>query len=149
LCVASTRTPLLGSASLVTVDITFGDGKAHASPPGGSVALGAYVSGAPWKPTKIDRFSSMVGRPPSVVMWYQGWAHAGIKEFDPHKMDAVSSRGAMPMVTWKQWDHTGGANQRDYPFWASTPESTIPTYDSGLATLPHGASRSTYALPTR
>ncbi len=40
--------------------------------------MGAYISGAPWKPAKIDRFSSMVGRPPSVVMWYQGWAHAGI-----------------------------------------------------------------------
>jgi len=48
------------------------------------------------------------------VMWYQDWAHTGIKEFDPQKMDAVASRGAMPMVTWEPWDHRGGAHQPRY-----------------------------------
>ena len=79
-----------------------------------SVALGAYVSGAPWDPAKIDEFSATVGTPPSVVMWYQDWANVGVREFDPKKMDAVVSRGAMPMVTWEPWDHTKGANQPKY-----------------------------------
>ncbi len=79
-----------------------------------SVALGAYISGAPWQSAEIDGFSSMVGTPPSVVMWYQDWAHSGIKEFDPQKMDAVHSRGAMPMVTWEPWDYMGGTNQPIY-----------------------------------
>ncbi len=79
-----------------------------------SVALGAYISGAPWDPSKIDEFSALVGTPPSVVMWYQDWAHAGVREFDPKKMDAVVSRGAMPMVTWEPWDYTKGVEQPEY-----------------------------------
>ncbi len=99
----------------MTVDITFGGDNARASStPGRSVALGAYISGVPWEPAKIDEFSSMVGTLPSVVMWYQDWDHGGIKEFDPQKMDAVSSRGAMPMVTWEPWNYLGGTNQPNY-----------------------------------
>ena len=79
-----------------------------------SVAMGAYISGVPWDPAKIDKFSAMVGTPPSVVMWYQDWAHAGVREFDPKKMDAVVSRGAVPMVTWEPWDHTKGVHQPRY-----------------------------------
>ncbi len=79
-----------------------------------SVALGAYISGAPWDPAKIDEFSAMVGTPLSVVMWYQDWAHVGVREFDAQKMDAVVTRGAAPMVTWEPWDHTGGVNQPNY-----------------------------------
>ena len=83
-----------------------------------SVALGAYISGAPWDPAKIDEFTTMVygasGMKPAVVMWYQDWAHSGIKEFDPRKMNAVVSRGAMPMVTWEPWDHTKGVNQPQF-----------------------------------
>ncbi len=78
------------------------------------MALGAYISGAPWHPAKIDEFSTTAGTPPSVVMWYQDWAHRGIKEFDRNKMDAVVSRGAMPMVTWEPWDHTKGMLQPNY-----------------------------------
>ncbi len=79
-----------------------------------AVALGAYISGAPWDPAKIDEFSTTVGTPPSVVMWYQDWAHSGIKAFDPKKMNAVVSRGAMPMVTWEPWDYTKGINQSQF-----------------------------------
>ena len=98
----------------MVVDIAFGGDKARASTTGRSVALGAYVAGAPWKPAEIDGFSSMIGTPPSVVMWYQDWAHSGVKEFDPQKMDTVSSCGAMPMVTWEPWDYLGKANQPYY-----------------------------------
>jgi beta-mannanase len=62
----------------------------------------------------MDEFSAMVGTPPSVVMWYQDWAHVGVRAFDPKKMDAVVSRGAAPMVSWEPWDHTGGVNQSNY-----------------------------------
>lgn len=56
----------------------------------------------------------MVGTPPKIVMWYQDWAHDSVKEFDPVKMNAVVSRGAMPMVTWEPWDHAGDASQSDF-----------------------------------
>jgi beta-mannanase len=79
-----------------------------------SIALGAYIHGAPWDPAKIDGFANMVGKQPSVVMWYQDWATPGIKEFDPVRMDKVVARGAMPMVTWEPGDWTQGASQPRY-----------------------------------
>jgi hypothetical protein len=79
-----------------------------------SVALGAYVDGAPEDPAKIDGFASMVGEQPAVVMWYQDWFTPGVKEFDPVRMDEVLARGAMPMVTWEPADWTRGADQPDY-----------------------------------
>jgi beta-mannanase len=78
------------------------------------IALGAYISGAPWDPSLIDQFTQLVGVAPAIVMWYQDWAHTGVREFDPVKMDAVTSRGAMPMVTWEPWDYTLGINQPAY-----------------------------------
>ncbi len=76
-----------------------------------TIALGAYISGAPWDATKIDQFASMVGATPAIVMWYQDWLHPGVREFDPVKMNAVSDRGAVPMVTWDPWDDARGATQ--------------------------------------
>jgi hypothetical protein len=36
-----------------------------------AIALGACIAGAPEDPMKIDEFANMVGKQPSVVMWYQ------------------------------------------------------------------------------
>jgi hypothetical protein len=35
---------------------------------------------------------------------------AAQKNSIPKKMNAVVSRGAMPMVTWEPWDYTKGVN---------------------------------------
>src|SRR5215218_454247 len=79
-----------------------------------SIALGAFIDRAPENPAKIDEFASMVGRQPSVVMWYQDWATPGVKEFNGAMMDEVLERGAMPVVTWEPADWTMGANQPNY-----------------------------------
>ncbi|MGN6700450.1 MAG: glycoside hydrolase family 26 protein, partial [Thermomicrobiales bacterium] len=91
----------------VTVATPTAPTAAAPAPPG--VALGAYISSAPWDPTKIDEFSRLVGAPPAVVMWYQNWAGADKDKvnFAPGAMDAVARRGAMPMVTWEPWDDSG------------------------------------------
>ena len=73
------------------------------------LALGAYIADAPGDATKLDHFIGMVGATPGIVMWYQDWEHAGNREFDPAKLNAVVARGAMPMITWEPWDATGGA----------------------------------------
>lgn len=78
------------------------------------VLLGAYISGAPWDPAKIDAFTAQVGVAPPVVMWYQDWEHPGVREFDPIKMNAVLSRGAVPLLTWDPWDYSGSASQPAY-----------------------------------
>ncbi len=78
------------------------------------IALGAYVSGAPWQSAPLDAYATLVGRMPTLVQWYQDWAHPGVREFDPVKMNAVTSRGAVPVVTWNPWDDAGGASQPAY-----------------------------------
>lgn len=66
-------------------------------------------------------------------MWYQDWAHAA--PFDAAGMAAVSSRGAMPMVTWQPWDSGMGVRQPDYSL-ASIIGST---YDPYIAQWAQGA----------
>jgi beta-mannanase len=78
------------------------------------VALGAYIDGAPEDPSRIDEFAEMVGRQPSIVMWYQDWATTGVKEFDPAMMNEVLARRAMPMVTWEPADYTRRRYQPRY-----------------------------------
>jgi beta-mannanase len=85
-----------------------------AAEPAHTLVLGAYIANAPGDPTQIDRYTAMVGTAPAIVMWYQDWAHAGARDFDPAKMNAVAARGAMPMITWEPWDNGGGANQPTY-----------------------------------
>lgn len=101
------------------------------------VALGAYIHGAPWNPTKIDEFTAMVGTDPKIVLWYQDWVFPGNREFDANKLSAVTERGAMPMVTWTPYDYTKGVNQPDF----SLHKILDGTYDSYIREWAHGAAR--------
>lgn len=83
----------------------------------GSVALGSFIEGVTEDPTKIDEYTNMVGTPPAIVAWYQNWAQSSVKEFDQRTMEAVTSRGAMPMVTWVPRDPTKGkANKQQLKY---------------------------------
>lgn len=101
--------PLL-SWLLVT---TLQTGLVAAAPPH-TLALGAFIANAPGDPSQIDVYTRTVGVAPAIVMWYQDWATAGNSAFDPLKMRAVTSRGAMPMITWEPWDATAGVDQLSY-----------------------------------
>ena len=70
------------------------------------VAFGAYVPGVPDYPSLLDQFSSLVGRAPAIVLWYRYWTE---QPFATHDLQAVDSRGQLPMITWEPWtpDHTG------------------------------------------
>jgi beta-mannanase len=78
------------------------------------ITLGTYIAGAPEDPAKIDEFAKMVGASPALVMWYQDWAHRDMKNFNPTLMNAVTTRGAIPVVTWEPWDDTQGPFQPAY-----------------------------------
>jgi beta-mannanase len=100
------------------------------------LALGAYIADAPGDATKLDQFIGMVGATPGIVMWYKDWEHAGKREFDPGKLDAVAARGAMPMITWEPWDATAGPNQPAYTLGAiiaGAHDSYIHTWARGAA----------------
>lgn len=77
-----------------------------------AVALGAFIPDSQEDPLKIDQFSRTVGGEPAIVMWFEGWAGSG--EFDPADLDAVASRGMMPLVTWEPWRPGAGPRQPAY-----------------------------------
>ena len=101
---------VLGSLLAMFLFLTCTPPSSSASP----IALGASIWGAPQDPAKIDEFTRMVGHLPAIIMWYQDWVHSGEKEFDPLQMNAVVTRGAIPMVTWEPWDDMAGPFQPAY-----------------------------------
>src|SRR4051812_16915710 len=93
---ATAATPFLGKlGGLQEVGAAAPGGKPATST--STIALGAYIANAPGDPTQLDAFTTLVGVAPSVVMWYQDWAHS--TGFDRTGMNAVSARGLMPMIT--------------------------------------------------
>ncbi len=87
-----------------------GSGEDHCN--GGSIAFGSYIPGVLEDPTRIDEHTEMVGTAPAIVAWFQNWDQSGVKEFHPATLEAVASRGAMPMVTWAPRDPTKGKNSK-------------------------------------
>ena len=64
------------------------------------IVTGAYIPNASEQPQEIDRYASRVGRSPVIVMSYKDW---GSIPFDKEQLDAIWSRGAVPMITWEPW----------------------------------------------
>ena len=95
--------PDMGDGSLPSAEI-----RAHSDP----LALGAFLPSAATNPSSIDRFADTIGKQPPLLMWFQDWGNNG--EFDKPRLDAVTDRGAMPMVTWEPWNHQQGAQQSNY-----------------------------------
>jgi len=99
------------------------------------IALGAWIPGTPGDPSQIDRFAALVGASPAVMTWYQDWAHADSRDFNPVAMNAVVARNIMPMVTWEPWDYTAGVAQPAY----SLQKIIAGTYDTYIHRWAHAA----------
>ncbi len=65
-----------------------------------NITQGVYQDGAPWDPTKIDGYKTLVGGRSALLSWYQTWADTGLKEFDTVKMNDTVNRGMTPMIHW-------------------------------------------------
>src|SRR5581483_5809925 len=90
------------AAALTTVAVAF------PSPAAATIALGVTTQGFPGDPASLDAYTSLVGRPPAVVMSYTDWLHPLLS---PAELDAVTGRGALPMITWEPWQAAAGADQ--------------------------------------
>lgn len=101
------RSPLLAVAA-VALALGVTPLPAAAADDGPSVALGAYIPEVNEHPDRIDRYSRLVGRSPVIVSYYKQW---DFMPFVPAELDAIWSRGAVPMVTWEPFSYMGG----DYP----------------------------------
>lgn len=74
----------------------------------GAVALGVYIPESTEQPSRIDRYARLVGRRPVIVNYYKQW---DFEPFVAEELDAVWSRGAVPMVTWEPMSYLG----REFP----------------------------------
>ena len=86
---------------------------AAADPP--SVYWGAYISGAPFDTTLIDRFETTVGKKMSIDSWGQAWSVGGnYNAFQTDRFQAVRNRGEIPLLTWGSWNLGSGVNQPNF-----------------------------------
>jgi Glycosyl hydrolase family 26 len=83
------------------------DAGAHTDAGGAAgIALGVFVSDtqlggtAPWTPSVIDAFTTMVGGKPTAWHWYEPFSTG----FTQSNFDAVSSRGYTPILSWAPSD---------------------------------------------
>lgn len=79
-------------------------------PPKIGAYQGVYAPPAPFNNSNLDRFETMSGKRPTIVMWYQPWAANNRSEPDVAACLAIMRRGAVPMITWEPWDPGSNAN---------------------------------------
>jgi hypothetical protein len=65
------------------------------------IGIGAYIPGADLNPELVDRFAEQVGRSPVILSFYRNWGPALL---DGSQLEAASSHGAAPMLTWEPWN---------------------------------------------
>ena len=66
------------------------------------IAFGVTHPDVPWDPTQIDALADLLGRMPAIIAWYQAWG-ASSSALDLALLEAVRSRGAVPLITWEPW----------------------------------------------
>lgn len=71
---------------------------------------GVATAGAPLAAAELDEVSQLAGESPSLVMFYKDFLQAPPLA----EMDAVSARGAVPLITWEPWAWGGGLEQPAY-----------------------------------
>ncbi len=68
------------------------------------IAIGAYDPNASQRPTSIDRYGRLLGRPSRIVSYYHQWDSI---PFVPGELQAAWDRGAVPMITWEPMSYSG------------------------------------------
>jgi len=76
-----------------------------------SISLGAAMEGAPFNMQPLNAYSQLVGRAPSILMWYRQWNEPLISGTE---VSDVIARGMTPIITWEPWDPSA-ANASDNP----------------------------------
>lgn len=66
-----------------------------------TIELGAYTPGAPGEARALSDYAAMVGRKPSIVMWYRDFGQPLLYPVEAANLRAT---GQVPMVTWEPHD---------------------------------------------
>lgn len=89
----------VGAMTAVTlVVVGLGASSAAASYP---ISMGAYLPGVEENPGLIDTYTAEVGTSPVIVSTYTDWTRPLV---NPTYLNAVWSRGAVPLLSWEPWD---------------------------------------------
>jgi hypothetical protein len=121
--------------------------------PGVSIALGAFIddgkppigdgcgaSGhAPADSKAITRYSTMIGRDPSILMWYEKWAGSGPTAFPAASAERVVEVGATPMITWEACEPKNGICQDTFPSLYTDKNVAAGMFDAYLTTWAQAA----------
>jgi hypothetical protein len=75
-----------------------------AAPPEPSAALGVYLPEVGLHPDRIGAFGKLAGRDPVIVSDYRQWDSI---PFEAAALDAIWSRGAVPMIAWEPFSYRG------------------------------------------
>jgi hypothetical protein len=85
------------------------DARTAADPERGQTLFGMNVPSL----AQLDRSESAIGARAAIVGTYADWAHT--PDFPRGPADAVSARGAVPLISWEPWDSwRGGVDQPRY-----------------------------------
>lgn len=90
-------------AALLLAAAAAGPGAARSSA-AEPIALGVFLHNSYEHPGLYDRYARQVGREPAVIGSYKTWS---IPAIDRPRLNAIWSRGALPMVTWEPWGGHG------------------------------------------
>jgi beta-mannanase len=94
----------VGMAPTATVQSAPLPRAAKVGAPASGAYLGAYDPPAPFSISAIRGFETAVGKPVSIVMWYQPWQQGNRNLLDSAALVAVWQAGKVPMITWEPWD---------------------------------------------
>ena len=72
--------------------------------------FGVATPGGPAATAELDAVASVAGEAPSVVLSYADFT----RELDVRGLEAVTARGAVPLVTWEPWVAGAGVQQPAY-----------------------------------
>jgi hypothetical protein len=78
--------------------------------------FGVHTDGDPYwgNVRNVERLERRLGRPISIVNWYQQWTGDWISEVQPHVVKAVTSSHRIPLLTWEPWEPNGSPWQAHY-----------------------------------
>jgi hypothetical protein len=102
----------------------------------GHLRFGVTLPEGPLASGAVADVAKLAGERPSIEMWYADFA----QPVPLAELNAVTSRGAMPMVTWEPWLWGGGVNQPKYALdriAAGDHDSYIRAWATGLRNWGH------------
>lgn len=67
-----------------------------------TIALGVYYPALPRDLERADGYRRVLGNPLTILHWFVSWG-AGDSALHVEHLEAVSARGAVPLITWEPW----------------------------------------------